>query len=125
MNILLRSARIIDPNSDLHRKVLDILIQNGVITKIGKNLELPKNCKEVKLKNLHVSRGWFDSSVSFGEPGYEERETLMHGLEVAGRSGFTKVAVNPNTRPFVDNKSAVERSEKLSSPEFLTHLAHW
>ena len=108
MNILLRSARIIDPLSDLHRKVSDILIQNGIITKIGKNLELPKNCQEVKLKNLHISRGWFDSSVSFGEPGYEERETLIHGLEVAGRSGFTKVAVNPNTRPCIDNKSAVE-----------------
>jgi len=126
MNILLRSARIIDPNSDLHRKVLDILIQNGIITKIGKNLELPKNCKEVKLKNLHVSRGWFDSSVSFGEPGYEERETLIHGLEVAGKSGFTKVAVNPNTRPFVDNKSAVEflLRKSADSPVLLYPIAN-
>ena len=108
MNILLRSARIIDNNSRYHDQVKDILIQNGIIVKIGKKLELPKNCKEIELQNLHVSNGWFDSSVSFGEPGYEERENLAHGLEVAAKSGFTKVALNPNTNPFIDNKSAVE-----------------
>jgi len=108
MNILLRSARIIDKNSRYHNQVKDILIQNGIIVKIGKKLELPKNCKEIKLDNLHVSNGWFDSSVSLGEPGYEERENLFHGLEVAAKSGFTKIALNPNTNPFIDNKSAVE-----------------
>jgi dihydroorotase len=108
MNILLRSARIIDKNSRYHNQVKDILIQNGIIVKIGKKLELPKNCKEIELGNLHVSNGWFDSSVSLGEPGYEERENLVHGLEVAAKSGFTKIALNPNTNPLIDNKSAVE-----------------
>lgn len=87
---------------------MDILIKNGIIAEIGKSLEGPKNCREIKLKNLHVSIGWFDSSVSLGEPGYEERENIVHGLEVAAKSGFTKVAVNPNTNPLIDNKSAVE-----------------
>lgn len=87
---------------------MDILIKNGVITEIGKKLDLPERCKEIQLKNLHVSNGWFDTSVSLGEPGFEERENIQHGLEVAARSGFTKVALNPNTKPFIDNKSAVE-----------------
>ena len=108
MNILLRSAKIIDSNSRYHKQTMDILITNGIISNIGKNLELPKNCKEIQLKNLHISNGWFDTSVSLGEPGYEERENIKHGLEVAARSGFTKVAVNPNTNPLIDNKSAVE-----------------
>lgn len=108
MNVLLRSARIIDSNSRYHKQVNDILIQNGMIVKIGKALEAPKNVKIIELKNLHVSAGWFDSSVSLGEPGYEERENIIHGLEVAAKSGFTKVALNPNTNPLIDNKSAVE-----------------
>lgn len=115
MNILLRSARIIDKNSKYHNQQMDILIKNGVYAEIGKNLKLPKNCKEIALKNLHVSNGWFDSSVSLGEPGYEERENIDHGLEVAARSGFTKVAVNPNTHPYIDNKSAVEFLVQKSS----------
>lgn len=87
---------------------MDILIKNGIITDIGKKLALPSNCKEIQLKNLHVSNGWFDTSVSLGEPGFEERENIQHGLEVAARSGFTKIALNPNTHPCIDNKSAVE-----------------
>lgn len=108
MNVLLRSARIIDNKSKFHKKKMDILIKNGVISDIAKHIDLPRNCKEIKLKNLHVSDGWFDTSVSLGEPGYEERENIEHGLSVASRSGFTKVAINPNTLPLIDNKSAVE-----------------
>lgn len=59
MNVLLRSARIIDSNSRYHKQVKDILIQNGMIVKIGKALEAPKNVKIIELKNLHVSAGWF------------------------------------------------------------------
>jgi len=108
MNILLRSAKIIDSNSKFHNQKMDILIKNGIISEIGKKLDLPGNCKEIQLTNLHVSNGWFDTSVSLGEPGYEERENIKHGLEVAARSGFTKIALNPNTHPLIDNKSAVE-----------------
>ncbi len=108
MNVLLRSARIIDENSKHHQQTRDILIEKGVIKVIRKKIELPKNCKEIKIKNLHVSNGWFDTSVSFGEPGFEERETIENGLKTASRSGVTKVAVNPNTNPVIDNKSQVE-----------------
>ena len=89
MNKLLRSAKVIDSNSKFHNQKMDILIKNGIISDIGKKLTLPGNCKEIQLKNLHVSNGWFDTSVSLGEPGFEERENIQHGLEVAARSGFT------------------------------------
>ncbi len=108
MNILIRSARIIDDKSKHHGQIKDILIEKGVIKSIAKKIDLPKGFKEVKLKNLHVSNGWFDSGVSFGEPGYEERETIENGLKTAAMSGFTKVAVNPNTNPVIDNKSQVK-----------------
>lgn len=102
MNVLLKSATIIDSKSDYHNKTQDILIENGVITKISSKLSNTKNYKEITLKNLHVSQGWFDSSVSFGEPGYEERETIENGLKTAALSGFTNVAINPNTSPVID-----------------------
>ncbi len=108
MNILLKSVKIIDENSAYNNLVKDILIENGIISKIANKIIKPKRCKEIKLNNLHASMGWFDSSVSFGEPGYEERESIENGLEVAAKSGFTCVALNPNTNPFIDNKSAVE-----------------
>ena len=108
MNLLLKSARIIDKKSAYHLQIKDILIEKGSIQKIANNIPNPGNFREIQLENLHVSTGWFDSSVSLGEPGFEERETISHGLEVAAKSGITAVAVNSNTHPLTDHKAAVE-----------------
>ena len=106
MKILLKKATLIDPKNAFHYSIKDILITNGIITAIEDDI-VDETAEEIKYPNLHVSRGWFDSSVCFGEPGYEERETLENGLKTAGISGFSQVAVNPNTNPITDNQSSV------------------
>ena len=108
MNILIKSATIIDKRSSLNGKTRDILIENGKISKIAARITNPNSYREIKLENLHISCGWFDTSVSFGEPGYEERETIQNGLTTAAKSGFTAVAVNSNTNPFIDSKATVD-----------------
>ncbi|MDT0554929.1 dihydroorotase [Patiriisocius hiemis] len=108
MNILLKSATIVDATSKNHLKKRDILIEKGIIKKIAASIPNPENIKELQLDNLHVSQGWFDSSVCLGEPGYEERETIKNGLDTAAKSGFTHIAVNSNTFPVTDSKSHVE-----------------
>lgn len=107
MKRLLKAAKIIDPGSKYHNKKVDILIEGGKIKKIGTSLKEDNVDEEIDLKNLHVSKGWFDSSVNFGEPGYEERETIKNGLKVAGQSGFTQIALNPGTNPVIDNNGAI------------------
>ncbi|OCB76107.1 dihydroorotase [Flavobacterium crassostreae] len=107
MKFILREATIIDTQSPFHNKTVDILIADGFIKKIGPKLAKPENCDEIKLENLHVSTGWFDSSVSLGEPGYEERETIANGLQVAAKSGFTAIALQPNSFPVIDNQSQI------------------
>lgn len=106
MKLLLKSVTILDKTSGFHKKKLDIFIHKGIIKKIGKNLNEDAD-KEINIKNLHVSRGWFDSSVSFGEPGYEDRETIANGLETAGKSGFSGVALNPYTYPVLDHSGSI------------------
>ncbi|AMC10388.1 dihydroorotase [Lutibacter profundi] len=108
MNLLLKFAIIIDNTSPFHLQKKDILIKNGIITKIANSIKNTDNYKEIKLNNLHISQGWFDTSVCFGEPGFEERETIENGLKTAAKSGFTAVAVNPNTNPVADTKSTIE-----------------
>ena len=108
MNILLKSATIVDgANKNLHLKKRDILIQNGTISKIASTIDAPSNTKEVQLKNLHVSMGWFDSSISFGEPGFEERETIANGLLTAAKGGFTDIVLNPSSTPVPDSSSDI------------------
>lgn len=106
MKVLIKEAHIIAPGSVYHNQILDLKIKNGVIEKLGNDLAMD-DCSEVKIPNLKVSIGWFDSSVSFGEPGFEDRETIENGLQVAAQSGFTGVALQPNALPVIDNQSHI------------------
>ena len=113
MSILIKSATLVDSKSNLNFKKKDILIKNGVITDIADNINAKSDNKLI-LDNLHVSRGWMDTSVSFGEPGYEERENLSNGLLTAASSGFTSILLNPDCNPLIDNHSSVEFLKKKS-----------
>jgi len=116
MNIILKSAKVINVESKHNGSKQDILISEGKIKKIGSSISV-KNAKTISVKNLHVSTGWFDSSVSFGEPGYEERETLINGADVAAKSGFTDLLLNPSTNPVLDNQTDISfiKSKSLNS----------
>ena len=107
MNLIVRAAKIIDSKSTFNNQIVDVLIENGVLKKIGTSLPNSDDFQEVKLENLHLSQGWFDSSVSLGEPGFEDCETISNGLQVAAKSGFTAIALQPNTFPVIDNQSQI------------------
>ena len=107
MNVLIKSATIIDSKSEFHNTTQDLLIENGVITQIANSIKNPKKYQEISFENLHISQGWFDSSVCFGEPGFEERDTIKNGLKTAAASGFTAVAMNANSNPVIDSNSDI------------------
>jgi len=108
MNILIKGATIVDTtNKNLHLKKRDILIKEGKIDKIAAKISVTGRHKLIEHKNLHVSIGWFDSSISFGEPGYEERETIANGLQTAAKSGFSDIVLNPNAHPVPDSSSDI------------------
>jgi dihydroorotase len=106
MSIILKSAKVINAESKYNGTKQDILISEGKIVKIAKSI-IDKNATIINIKNLHVSNGWFDSSVSFGEPGLEERETIENGSDVASKSGFTGILLNSNTKPVADNQTDI------------------
>ena len=108
MNVLIKQVKIIDHESEFHNQIVDVQISNGLIEKIGNDLNLEAHYQEIEVAKLHLSRGWFDTSVSFGEPGFEDRETIENGLNVAAKSGFTAVALQPNSYPIIDNQSQIQ-----------------
>ena len=107
MNVLIKSATVIDTSSKFHNQIVDVLIEKGKISEIAKSIKNTSNYKEIELDNLHISQGWFDSSVCFGEPGFEDRETIENGLKTAAKSGFTSIALQANTNPIIDTSSDV------------------
>ena len=107
MNVLIKKVKIIDPQSQFHNQIFDVEIFAGKIKNIAVDLPIPADCIVIEIPNLNLSQGWFDTSVSFGEPGFEDRETIENGLNVAANSGFTAVALQPNSHPVIDNQSQI------------------
>ena len=105
MKVLLKDVIIASsfPNSAF----TDILIENGIISKIDKEIKVSAD-KVIQKENLHVSVGWMDCFANFCDPGNEHKETLETGSQAAAAGGYTEVMLIPNTQPVVHNKSQVE-----------------
>lgn len=108
MNLLIKQATIVDSSSNHNGKVVDILIEKGVITQIKKSITPEKGIKTIEGDNLHVSAGWLDMQVNFCDPGYEHKETLSNGLKSAAKGGFTSVCLMSGTNPPLHNKAQIE-----------------
>jgi len=117
MDLLIRSAIIVDPTSPHNGKQKDILIRDGKIGLIADSLDNPENIEEFSAPNLHVSPGFTDMQANFRDPGHEYKEDLGSGCRAAIRGGFTKVCVQSSTEPVLDHKSGIEsisnRSRRL------------
>lgn len=108
MNLLIKQATVIDSTSQHNGKVVDILIEKGVITQIKKSIVPEKGIKTIEADGLHVSAGWLDMQVNFCDPGYEHKETLSNGLRSAAKGGFTSVCLMSGTNPPLHNKAQIE-----------------
>ena len=105
--MLIRKARVIDPQSGYHDKVADLLIEDGIIKNIGAKISA-KDADVIEAKGLCVSPGWVDVFADYREPGYEHKETIESGLRAAAAGGFTDVMLVPNTQPAVSTKSIIQ-----------------
>jgi len=105
MKTLIRSAQILSAQSPFHKKIKNVLIQNGRIEEIGdKNYAADKI---IEAEGMILSPGWFDLGTCVGDPGHENREDLTSLAKAAAAGGFTEVAVLPNTHPTVQTKNEV------------------
>ncbi|GAB3928058.1 dihydroorotase [Mucilaginibacter myungsuensis] len=105
MNLLITSATIIDPNSPFHQQKADILIENGIITKIGTTISSDHEVFDAN--GAYALPGFFDLNCNIGELGYETKEDLETGTKAAAAGGFTGLALVPNAKP-VHSKTEVE-----------------
>ena len=107
MKMILKGGRVVDPANGRDGE-FDVLIENGAIARIGKNI--PVEDADV----LEVKRGWVvapglvDIHVHLREPGQEHKETIASGTASAVAGGFTAVACMPNTEPVNDHAGITE-----------------
>ena len=106
--LLIQSVAILDPQSNYHGEVADVLIIDGKISEISKKVTVSDNhVTKIAAKGQYLSAGFFDLNVNFGEPGLETKEDINSGCNAAAAGGFTGLALMPNTQPPIHSKAEV------------------
>ncbi len=116
MRLLIRCGRVVDPSQNID-EVTDLLIEDGLVTRTGKDLTSDNSgLEELDATGLIVAPGFVDMHVHLREPGREDKETIESGARAAVAGGFTGVVSMPNTAPVNDNDAVtrfiIERAQK-------------
>ena len=90
----------------------DLLIEDGIIKKIGPVREFGADLQTIDVTGHHVLPGLIDMHVHLREPGREDKETIESGARAAMAGGFTAVCCMPNTHPALDHRSMIEFVKK-------------
>ncbi|MCW8809546.1 MAG: dihydroorotase [Ignavibacteriaceae bacterium] len=109
MKIILKNVDIIHPEDIVNLKGTSVLVDNGIISKIGElNQAEIRGAKEFDFSGKILVPGLFDMHVHLREPGREDEETVLTGCNSAAAGGFTGVACMPNTEPDIDTAEVVK-----------------
>ena len=106
MKTLIQNAHVVDPKNR-RDEILDVLITDGRIEKIGKNL-LDAGAEKMEAKGCHLIPGLIDLHTHFREPGFEAKETILTGSAAAIKGGFVASVSMPNTLPACDNQGVID-----------------
>lgn len=109
---LLQQVRVINPVSGTDQ-IADVLIEDGYIRSVMHHIsDVPNDTRVRDCQGLILGPGLVDLYSHSGEPGFEERETLLSLLQAAAAGGFTRISILPDTSPVIDNPAVVAQLQK-------------
>jgi len=104
--ILIKNGSIIDPAQKFNGEILDLLVQDGKIAKLAKNIKTAADTV-IDASGKIVIPGIVDMHVHLREPGREDKETVASATMAALKGGVTSVLAMPNTQPAIDSKESM------------------
>lgn len=89
-SLLIKNGTVVTADSE---EVNDVLIENGKITKIGKNIEAPKDVKVIDATGKFVCPGGIDPHTHIEMPlgGFNTSDDWVHATRAAAAGGTTTV----------------------------------
>lgn len=106
MKTLIKGGHVLDPSQSIDG-VMDVLIEDGIVAKLGNGIEIP-DAEVIDAEGLFVMPGFIDLHVHFREPGFTYKETVKTGSMAAAAGGYTTVCPMPNTKPVADSRERIE-----------------
>lgn len=112
MNYLIKNATVVNENEIFNS---DILIENGIIAKIERNIDNKNNATEINAEGLHLLPGAIDDQVHFREPGLTHKGEIYTEAKAAVAGGVTSFMEMPNTNPLAVTIEELEKKYKRAS----------
>jgi dihydroorotase len=100
MVLLIKGGRVIDPSLE-REDYLDILIEDGLISRIEPHIEL-EGVPVIEAEGKVVVPGLIDMHCHLRDFNEAYKETIATGTRAAALGGFTTVVCEPNTDPPMD-----------------------
>ena len=114
-DLVVRGARVLDPVEGVD-EVLDVRIDDGVITALGRALEANGH-RVVEAGGLLLAPAFVDPHVHLRTPGREDEETIASGTAAAAAGGYCAILAMPNTDPVVDSASILRSLAETAEAE--------
>ena len=112
MKTLITNAKVVNER-DI--KELDLLVEDGLIAKIEKDLQHKEVDEVIDAENLYLFPGVIDDQVHFREPGLTQKATIASESQAAVAGGITSFMEMPNVVPPTTNMEAIK--QKISIAE--------
>lgn len=106
MSLLIKNAKIVS-NGLLEKDIKDIYIEDSIIKKIDKNINI-ENVEIIDAKNNYVLPGFIDIGCKIFENGYESKDNIIRISQAGAKGGYTTITTSSSAKPIVDNKTVVE-----------------
>ena len=105
--ILLKHMKVYDPAGGRDGALADLLLEEGVVRAVGRDLEAPGAEQLDGEGRLCAAPGLVDMHVHLRDPGFTEKEDILTGCRAAAAGGVTSLLCMPNTKPAIDTPETV------------------
>ncbi|MBC7556206.1 MAG: dihydroorotase [Chryseobacterium sp.] len=112
MKILIKNATLVNENQIFES---DLLIENDLIKKIGKNISEEKVDKIIDATGKYLFPGIIDDQVHFREPGLTWKGDIESESRAAIAGGITTFMEQPNTVPNAVTQEILEEKYKIAA----------
>ncbi|MEG2429948.1 MAG: amidohydrolase family protein, partial [Oscillospiraceae bacterium] len=111
--VLIRNGMLIDPSQNIE-KICDILIQDGIVIKVGENIS-DQTDRVIEAQKMLVLPGLVDMHVHLRDPGFTQKEDIYTGSNAALCGGVSSILCMPNTNPVIDCEEVIDYINNLAN----------